>query len=207
MSPAARASPPASLRAEGECAATEPWPEIFVWEAAQAEGEIAATEPWPEIFVWEAAQAEAATGIGLGGGGFRRRETRDFDVLRPNSFFDLEFGRQKKNLRHGGAKDVGPSWGRRMLRRRSSLTLSRQLSTSHDAARRLLGVAADASPEDLKAAYRAKALAHHPDRHLGEERARAERHFKEVGEAYVRLSGATRRRAEDLSPAEAEVRT
>ena len=102
---------------------------------------------------------------------------------------------------------MGPSWGRRMLRRRSSLTLSRQLSTSHDAARRLLGVAADASPEDLKAAYRAKALAHHPDRHLGEERARAERHFKEVGEAYGRLSGATRRRAEDLSPAEAEVRT
>lgn len=95
-----------------------------------------------------------------------------------------------------------------MLRRRSSLTLSRQLSTSaHDAARRLLGVAADASPEDLKAAYRAKALAHHPDRHLGEERARAEQRFKEVGEAYVRLSGATRRRAEDLSPAEAEVRT
>jgi len=92
-----------------------------------------------------------------------------------------------------------------MLRRRSSLTLSRQLSTSaHDAARRLLGVAADASPEDLKAAYRAKALAHHPDRHLGEERARAEQRFKEVGEAYVRLSGATRRRAEDLSPAEAE---
>ena len=50
----------------------------------------------------------------------------------------------------------------------------------------ILGVARDASPEEIKAAYRKLALKHHPDRNQGNKE--AEEKFKEAAEAYETLS-------------------
>ena len=55
----------------------------------------------------------------------------------------------------------------------------------------VLGVAKDASPEDIKKAYRKAAMKYHPDRNPGD--ATAEAMFKEVGEAYEVLSDADKR--------------
>jgi len=54
----------------------------------------------------------------------------------------------------------------------------------------VLGVGRDASPEQIKQAYRQLANQYHPDKviHLGEEfRELAERRFKEIQEAYKTL--------------------
>ena len=81
----------------------------------------------------------------------------------------------------------------------------RFLSSAARGHHELLGVAQGASPEELKDAYRRKALEHHPDRHTAEDRERAERDFKEVSEAYARLSDPGRRHPSDgLSRKEAE---
>jgi len=56
--------------------------------------------------------------------------------------------------------------------------------------REVLGVPADASPEEIKAAYRELANRYHPDKvsHLGEEfQALAESRFKEIQAAYREL--------------------
>jgi molecular chaperone DnaJ len=55
----------------------------------------------------------------------------------------------------------------------------------------VLGVARDASAEELKAAYRKLALQYHPDRNPGDPE--AEKRFKEVSEAYHVLSDPERR--------------
>ncbi|HEX2695664.1 MAG TPA: DnaJ domain-containing protein, partial [Acidobacteriota bacterium] len=47
---------------------------------------------------------------------------------------------------------------------------------------RILGVPAQASPEDIKKAYRQAALKHHPDRNPGNRE--AEERFKLAAEAY-----------------------
>ena len=52
----------------------------------------------------------------------------------------------------------------------------------------VLGVPRTASDKEIKAAYRKLAMRHHPDRNPGD-REGAERRFKEVSEAYARLSG------------------
>jgi molecular chaperone DnaJ len=58
-----------------------------------------------------------------------------------------------------------------------------------------LGVARDASAEDLKKAYRKLAMQHHPDRNPGDKKAEAR--FKEISEAYDVLKDDQKRAAYD----------
>ncbi|HVA27788.1 MAG TPA: molecular chaperone DnaJ [Candidatus Baltobacteraceae bacterium] len=55
----------------------------------------------------------------------------------------------------------------------------------------LLGVTRDASPDDIKRAYRKLARTHHPD--VAQDKANAEHHFKEINEAYEVLSDPRKR--------------
>jgi molecular chaperone DnaJ len=61
----------------------------------------------------------------------------------------------------------------------------------------ILGVAKNASEEDIKKAYRKLAMKHHPDRHQGDDAKKAEEKFKEAKEAYEMLSDAQKRSAYD----------
>ena len=57
---------------------------------------------------------------------------------------------------------------------------------------KILGVNKNANQEEIKKAYRKKALEHHPDRHFENseiERLKHEKIFKEIVEAYGVLSG------------------
>jgi len=61
---------------------------------------------------------------------------------------------------------------------------------------KILGVEKNANDDEIKKAYRKRALVHHPDRHAGasdDEKKEHERKFKEVGEAYGILSDAKKR--------------
>ncbi|TZF87252.1 molecular chaperone DnaJ [Cognatilysobacter lacus] len=59
----------------------------------------------------------------------------------------------------------------------------------------ILGVARDATEEDLKKAYRRSAMKHHPDRNPGDKA--SEESFKECKEAYETLSDTNKRRMYD----------
>src|SRR3954465_14567882 len=59
----------------------------------------------------------------------------------------------------------------------------------------VLGVARDASEEDIKKAYRKLAMKHHPDRNPDDKS--AEEKFKEAKEAYEILTDARKRAAYD----------
>ncbi len=61
----------------------------------------------------------------------------------------------------------------------------------------ILGVAKNASDEDIKKAYRKLAMKHHPDRNQGEKSKDAEAKFKEAKEAYEMLSDSDKRAAYD----------
>ncbi|XP_062120752.1 dnaJ homolog subfamily C member 7 isoform X2 [Drosophila sulfurigaster albostrigata] len=65
---------------------------------------------------------------------------------------------------------------------------------------KILGIARNATEDEIKKAYRKKALVHHPDRHAGsslEVRQDEEIKFKEVGEAYAILSDARKKQRYD----------
>ncbi|MCG3175546.1 MAG: Chaperone protein DnaJ [Candidatus Omnitrophica bacterium] len=59
----------------------------------------------------------------------------------------------------------------------------------------VLGVSRQATPEEIKSAYRKSALQHHPDRNPGDKK--AEEKFKEATEAYQVLSDADKRQRYD----------
>jgi molecular chaperone DnaJ len=61
----------------------------------------------------------------------------------------------------------------------------------------ILGVAKNASDEDIKKAYRKLAMKHHPDRNQGDETKKSEDKFKEAKEAYEMLSDPQKRAAYD----------
>jgi DnaJ like chaperone protein len=68
-------------------------------------------------------------------------------------------------------------------------------NASSKAPHTVLGVSPDASPEEIRQAYRRLANQYHPDKvsHLGEEfRVLAEKRFKEIQEAYQRLMAGRR---------------
>ncbi len=60
---------------------------------------------------------------------------------------------------------------------------------------KILGVSKDASPEEIKKAYRKLALKYHPDRNKGDKQ--AEERFKEINEAYAVLSDPEKRKQYD----------
>lgn len=61
----------------------------------------------------------------------------------------------------------------------------------------VLGVAKNASDDDIKKAYRKLAMKYHPDRNQGDNAKTAEEKFKEAKEAYEMLSDAQKRQAYD----------
>ena len=61
----------------------------------------------------------------------------------------------------------------------------------------VLGVAKNATEEDIKKAYRKLAMKHHPDRNQGDGAKKSEEKFKEGKEAYEMLSDAQKRAAYD----------
>ena len=64
----------------------------------------------------------------------------------------------------------------------------------------ILGVAKDATEQDIKKAYRKLALKWHPDRaHTPEDKEKSEKMFKEIAEAYSVLSNQDKRKQYDLS--------
>src|SRR5215204_6570654 len=61
----------------------------------------------------------------------------------------------------------------------------------------VLGMAKNASDEDIKKAYRKLAMKYHPDRNQGDQNKKAEDQFKEAKEAYEMLSDPQKRAAYD----------
>lgn len=66
---------------------------------------------------------------------------------------------------------------------------------------KILGIDQSANEEDIKKAYKKRALEHHPDRHVGasdQEKSDHEQKFKDISEAYSVLSDAKKRQRYDV---------
>lgn len=61
----------------------------------------------------------------------------------------------------------------------------------------ILGINKSSGSQEIKNAYRKKALEWHPDRHQGADKEEAERKFKEINEAYQVLSDSSKKNAYD----------
>src|SRR3989338_5479956 len=61
----------------------------------------------------------------------------------------------------------------------------------------ILGVAKNASVDEIKRAYRQLALKHHPDRVSSEHKKEADEKFKEISEAYAVLTDSQKRQVYD----------
>jgi len=61
----------------------------------------------------------------------------------------------------------------------------------------VLGIKKDATPQQIKKAYRSLALRYHPDRVSEDKKAEAEKKFKEMSEAYGVLSDVKKRQMYD----------
>jgi len=102
-----------------------------------------------------------------------------------------------------GSELVGPpaSPRGRFFERLASATLGARRSTDGDVEFQdyyeVLGVARDASTDEIKKAYRRLALEWHPDRHPEDRRAEAEVRFKRISEAYEVLSDPEKRKRYD----------
>jgi DnaJ like chaperone protein len=86
---------------------------------------------------------------------------------------------------YGGAKDDSSFGNRTSGTGRHSREEGKQIDPH-----KVLGVGKNASPDDIKGAYKRLAAKYHPDKvaHLGEEfRVLAEKRFKEIQEAYQKL--------------------
>ncbi|KAL5364188.1 DnaJ domain-containing protein [Aspergillus floccosus] len=68
----------------------------------------------------------------------------------------------------------------------------------------ILGVQNDATPEQIKSAYRKQALKHHPDKASAESKEEAHHRFQQIAFAYAILSDARRRQRFDLTGSTAE---
>ena len=84
----------------------------------------------------------------------------------------------------------------RKLLKEAKLELKKSLRKDYY---KILGVTKDADEREIKKAYRAMALLHHPDKNseTEEKRVEAEKKFKEVGEAFSILSDSEKRRRYD----------
>ncbi|MFH1490926.1 MAG: DnaJ domain-containing protein [Pseudomonadota bacterium] len=93
--------------------------------------------------------------------------------------------RENNHASYGGAKD-DRFFGNRTF---GTGQQSREEGKQNDP-HKVLGVGKNASPDDIKSAYKRLAAKYHPDKvaHLGEEfRVLAEKRFKEIQEAYQEL--------------------
>jgi DnaJ family protein C protein 7 len=114
-------------------------------------------------------------------------------LRRAKSYMDLEmFDEAVRDYELANKMDRGNQEVRQLLQQ-AKLELKKSKRKDYY---KILGVSKDANDDDIKKAYRKRALVHHPDRHSSaseDERKEHEKKFKEIGEAYGVLSDAKKR--------------
>jgi DnaJ family protein C protein 7 len=113
-------------------------------------------------------------------------------LIRARCYMDLkDFDKAIKDYKKAYAVDRSPET--RKLLEDAELAFRKPKHSNYYST---LGVDKTASQDEIKKAYRKKALIHHPDRHVGaseEKRNEEEKKFKEVGEAFGTLSNPAKR--------------
>jgi DnaJ family protein C protein 7 len=117
-------------------------------------------------------------------------------LMRAKCYMDLrDFDRAARDYKKAFEMDRSPE----TLRLLEDAELASKTTKGKDYYR-VLGVEKNASADEIKKAYRKKALIHHPDRHVDaseDERKDHEKKFKEVGEAFETLSSPGRKECYD----------